>query len=189
MASPPLAVTQNDVATPNLPTIEGPCRDIKTLSRHPQGQTRSRPLIDVATSLCFPHRKAPVATQNLGHDAKPLQGIQNHVVTSNRCRDTTKANPGRDTKHLVPLATPKPHVAKPRGLLQSSQVVTSKLCRDLNLFSPCHDVKFMSRPRPTSPSLNHVVTSNCFLYLGPKISSRAHVQRCHARCCSPLHVG
>ena len=81
-------------------------------------QAMSRPQIDVATSLCSFHRNAPVATQNLGCDTKPPQGSQNHVATSNRCRDTTQATPGRDLKtgsrHRFScpapsqVATPKP---------------------------------------------------------------------------------
>ena len=87
-------------------------------------QARSRPQIDVATSLCSFHINAPVATPNLGRDTKPPQGIQNHVATSNRCRDTTLATPGRDLKtgsrHRFScpapsqVATPKPGRDPPR---------------------------------------------------------------------------
>ena len=91
-----------------------PCRDLlsaqlkpprsrpqKMGSRHQFQQARSRPQIDVATSLCFPHRKAPITTQNLGRDTRPPPCSQNHVATSNRCRDITKASPGRDLKNGV----------------------------------------------------------------------------------------
>ena len=61
-------------------------------------QARSRPQIDVATSLFSSHRNVPVATQNLDRDIKSRQGSQNHVATSNRCHDTTQATPGRDLK-------------------------------------------------------------------------------------------
>ena len=89
------------------------------LSRHAQAAyPRSRPQIDVSTSLCSSHRNALVATQNLGRDTKPPQGSQNHVATSNQCRDTTQATPSRDLKmgsrHRFSspapsqVATPKP---------------------------------------------------------------------------------
>ena len=35
-----------------------------------------------------------------------------------------------------------------------NQVATSLRCRDFRSPSLCHDMKFMSQPRPTSPSLN-----------------------------------
>ena len=81
------------------------------------------------------------------------QGNQNHVATSNRCRDTTQNAPGRDLK------TGSRHQTSCR---QSTQVATSifcrdltltrpgrdlKSCRDLKLFSPGHNMNFMSRPR------------------------------------------
>ena len=81
------------------------------------------------------------------------QGSQNHVATSNRCRDTTQNAPGCDLK------TGSQHQTSCR---QSTQVATSiscrdltltrpgrdlKSCRDLKLFSPCHNMNFMSRPR------------------------------------------
>ena len=70
-------------------------------SCHQFQQARSCPQIDVATSLCFPHRKAPVATQNLGRYTRPPPCSQNHVATSSRCRDITQASPGRDLKNYV----------------------------------------------------------------------------------------
>ena len=83
----------------DTPRQPAPGRDLKTLGRDTQfQQASSRPQIDVATSLCSFHRNAPVATQNLGRDTKPPQGSKNHVATSNRCRDTTQATPGRDLK-------------------------------------------------------------------------------------------
>ena len=73
-------------------------------------QARLRPKIDVVTSLCSSHRNVPIVTQNIGRDTKPPQGSKNHVVTSNRCRDTTKATPGRDLKtgsrHRFSFPTP-----------------------------------------------------------------------------------
>ena len=108
-----------------------PCRDLpsaqpkpprsrpqKMGSRHQFQQARSRPQIDVAPILCSSHRNARVATRNLGRDTKPPQGSQNHVVTSNRCRDTTTSVSYCDAK------TGHPH----------SQVATSFFGRDLK---PC----------------------------------------------------
>ena len=81
------------------------------------------------------------------------QGSQNHVATSNRCRDTTQNTPGRDLK------TGSRHQT---SCCQSTQVATSISCRDLTLtrpgcdlkscsdlksFSPGHQMNFMSRPR------------------------------------------
>ena len=81
------------------------------------------------------------------------QGNQNHVATSNRCRDTTQKALGRDLK------TGSRHQTSCR---QSTQVATSischdltltrpgrdlKSCRDLKLFSPSHNMNFMSRPK------------------------------------------
>ena len=81
------------------------------------------------------------------------QGSQNHVATSNRCRDTTQNTPGRDLK------TGSRHQTSCR---QSTQVATSiscrdlaltrpgrdlKSCRDLKSFSLGHHMNFMSRPR------------------------------------------
>ena len=130
-------------------------------------QARSRPQIDVATSLCSSHINAPVATQNLGRDTKPQQGSQNHVATSNRCRDTTQATPGRDLKtgsrHRFScpapsqVATPKPGRDPPGGYPMSRHqfhVATSFFPkvgfrgRDLPHCYPCRDLK------------NDVATSN-----------------------------
>ena len=81
------------------------------------------------------------------------QGSQNHVATSNRCRDTTQNALGRDLK------TGSRHQT---SCCQSTQVATSiscrdltltrpgrdlKSCRDLKFFSPGHNMNFMSRPR------------------------------------------
>ena len=75
------------------------------------------------------------------------QGNQNHVATSNRCRDTTQNTPRRDLK------TGSRHQT---SCCQSTQVARSISCRDLTLtrpgrdlksFSPGHQMNFMSRPR------------------------------------------
>ena len=101
-------------------------------------QARSRPQIDVATSLCSSHRNASVATQNLGRDTRPPQGSQNHVATSNRCRDTTENTLGRDLKtgsrHRFSCPAPS-QVATSKTRSQPSwrltYVATSISCRDL----------------------------------------------------------
>ena len=95
-------------------------------------QARSRPQIDVATSLFCSHRNALIATQNLGRDIKSQQGSQNHVATSNRCRDTTQATPGRDLKtgsrHRFSSPAPS-QVATPN---QVATLLETNLCRDIN---------------------------------------------------------
>ena len=88
---------------------------------------RSRPQIDVATSLCSSHKNAPVATQNLGRNTRPTEGSQNHVATSNRCRDTTQNTPGRDFK-----TGSRHRFSCPRQpSWRLTYVATSISCRDL----------------------------------------------------------
>ena len=98
-------------------------------------QAKSRPQIDVATSLFSSHRNAPVATQNLGRDIKSQQGSQNHVATSNWYRDTTQATPGRDLKtgsrHRFSSPAPS-QVATPN---QVTTLLEANLCRDINFMS------------------------------------------------------
>ena len=98
-------------------------------------QARSRPQIDVATSLFSSHKNSPVATQNLGRDIKSQQGSQNHVATSNRCCDTTQATPGRDLKtgSRHRFSSPAPSlVATPN---QVATLLETNLCRDINFMS------------------------------------------------------
>ena len=58
--------------------------------------------------------------------------------------------------------------------------------RDLKLSSLCRNMKFMSRPRPTSLSLNHVTTSNRCCDLGPKgVRSRTQRPCRDPLCCHP----
>ena len=72
------------------------------------------------------------------------QGSQNHVATSNRCRDTTQNTLGRDLK------TGSRHQTSYR---QSTQVATSISCRDLTMTKPgrdlksCRDLNFFFPPR------------------------------------------
>ena len=137
---------------------------------------RSRPQIDVVTSLCSFHRNNLVATQNLGRDTKPPCSSQNHVATSDRCRDTTQATPGRDLKtgsrHRFSYPAPS-QVATPKPgrdpFWRLTYVATSILCcdlvsahngisrsrrptpgRDLPHCYPCRDLKMMSRPQISS---------------------------------------
>ena len=80
------------------------------------------------------------------------QGIQNHVATSNQCRDTTQASPGRNLKmgsrhrfsYPVPslVATSLFQVATSWSF---TYVATSFPCRDLPHCRPCRDIKSMSR--------------------------------------------
>ena len=65
------------------------------------------------------------------------QGSQNHVATSNRCRDTTQNAPGRDLK-------------------KGSRHQTSSMQPE-----PCHDIKSVSRHHPglsRSRHQNHLAT-------------------------------
>ena len=82
------------------------------------------------------------------------QGNQNHVATSNRCRDTVSpAQPQARSRHQNQVAT---LLETPlcrninfmsRLRFPTSQVATSFLCRDLLETNLCRDINFMSRPR------------------------------------------
>ena len=75
------------------------------------------------------------------------QGSQNHVATSNRCRDTTQTTPCRDIKsvsrHRFSCPVPKPG----RDVLFPG--------RDLLKLRLCRDIVSMSRPPTLSPMSRH----------------------------------
>ena len=83
-----------------------------------------------------------------GHDLTSMsrhQGSQNHVATSNQCRDTTQTTPCRDIKsvsrHRFSCPVPKPG----RDVLFPGH--------DLLKFPLCRDIVSMSRP-PTLPPMS-----------------------------------
>ena len=80
------------------------------------------------------------------------QGSQNHVATSNRCRDTTQTTPCRDIKSVsrhhpgYSMSRHQIGVATPLRLLH---VATSNRCHDIVSPAqpkPGHDIKTRSRP-------------------------------------------
>ena len=126
-----------------------PCCDIKSVSRHHPCLSRSRHQNQVATfleaTLCRDinfmsrHRFCPqwafqVATPKF-HVATSLGAT--HVATSKLMSR--------------PQVAPQIQVTTLSSL---NQVATSLRCRDFKSPNLCHDMKFMSQPRPTSPSLN-----------------------------------
>ena len=160
------------VATSFLPIVELPGHDTKI-----QVAT-SHTAAHVATSKFMSrHRFCPtkanqVATPLPGRDPTPNQTRsrpQIDVATSNSPhfssgRNPTRsypAQPGRDTHfwsrpQAAPQGFPPCRNLKIQVATLSSlnQVATSLRCRDFRSPSPGHDMKFMSQPRPTSPSLN-----------------------------------
>ena len=114
--------------------VVGACRDLLPLV-HPQARSRHRS--QIATSwttkpgrdvnpmsrppFC-PTKTVQVATSKMGSRHQLPWGSQNHVGTSNWCRDTTQATPGRDHKTGSRL----PFLYQAPG-----QVATSFLGRDL----------------------------------------------------------
>ena len=118
-------------------------------------QARSRHHFQVATSwttkpgcdvnpmsrppFC-PTKTAQVAASKIGSRHQLPWCSQNHVATTNRCRDITQANPGRDTK------------TRSRPSWRLPYVVTSISCRDListhsGIFRSRHH-NSRSRPSP-----------------------------------------
>ena len=95
------------------------CRDIKSVSRHQSGHSRSRRQPHVATSL-LPNQTNQVVTSKMG---SRLQFPTGQVVTSIPCRDLLSS------------------------LTTTNQVATSLLGRDLLETNLCRDIDFMSRPR------------------------------------------
>ena len=108
----------------------------------------SRHQIGVATPL----RTIQVATSEQSLDTKPPPCSLNHVATSNRCRDTTQAYPGRDTKTRSRPSWRLPYVATLNSCRDtvSAHSGLSRLrhrnpCRDLPHCHPCRDINSMSR--------------------------------------------
>ena len=109
------------VATPIFIRQPEPCRDIKSVSRHHSGQSRSRPQNEVATLFLLP---SPKPGRNTKTRSRPFWRLT-YVATSISCRDLVYAqsgisrsrrqNPGREA----------------RDLLQPSQVATPLPGRDL----------------------------------------------------------
>ena len=105
-----------------------------------------------AQQACRAH-VARVASSGRAHAGRALvvtsmsrhQGSQNHVTTSNRCRDTTQTTPCCDIKsvsqHRFSCPVPKPG----RYVLFPG--------RDLLKFRLCRDIVSMSRP-PTLPPMS-----------------------------------
>ena len=132
------------------------------------------------------------------------QGIKNHVATSNQCRDTTQASPGRNLKtgsrhrfsYPVPsqVATSLFQVATPWSF---TYVATSFPCRDLPHCRPCRDFNSQqARSRrqfhvATSWRLTYVATSFSCHDLTPAhkgISRSRRRNPCRdLRCCHPCH--
>ena len=117
---PQVATSKLQVATSNF---NRPGRDLKLMSRPASALPTKTPL-----------------SQNLGRDTKPPQGSQNHVATSNQCRDTTQVTPGRDLqmgpRHRFSCPAPKPG----RDFIFFPG-------RDLLELHLCRDIVSMSRPR------------------------------------------
>ena len=116
------------------------CRDTPR-----QPAPRSRPHFEVATS------RQPESCRDIKSMSRH-RGSQKHVVTSNRCHDTTQNTPGRNLK------TGSRHQTSCR---QSTQVATFISCRDLMLTRPGCDLK--SCRDLESFSLGHHMN---FMYLG-----------------------
>ena len=93
------------------------------------------------------------------------QGSQNHVATSNRCRDTSQTTPCRDITSVSRHRFSCPHRCPCRdikpGLATAAHVATSYSCRDIKPTQPkqtrsrlhflvatsaCRDLQTRSRP-------------------------------------------
>ena len=154
--------TSNDVATQIFPTTGGPCHDIKTTSRRPQGHTRSRPQNGVATLFLLPSLKPGRDTKTRSRPSWRLT----YVATSFSCRDLVPAhsgisrwrrqNPGRDLPHCHPCRDLK-MMSRPQIQLAKSQpqILRSQLQKAI----PRRDLKSMSRHRFCLIRTNEVATS------------------------------
>ena len=95
--------------------------------------------------LCLlkPPRSRP---QKWGRDTKPPPCSLNHVMTSNRCRDTTQSSPGRYLKNDVATSNQlSPISATSRLHFPCRDLPCCHPCRDLPCCHPCRDLKVMSR--------------------------------------------
>ena len=138
--------------------VVGACRDLSPLPSPRQGRdiiSRSRPPFCL---LKLP-RSRP---QKWGRDTKPPPCSLNHVATSNRCRDTTQAYPGRDTKIRSRPSWRVPYVATSISCRHTCpqwafQVATPKIPIATSLAAThVATSKLMSRPQvaPQNPSYN-----------------------------------
>ena len=103
------------------------CRDTPR-----QPAPRSRPHFDVVTPR-QPESRSGWCHFDVVTPTRPL-----HVATSDRCRDTTQANPCRDIKSVSRHRFSCPAQARSRHQDQVATFLETNLCRDIN---------FMSRPR------------------------------------------
>ena len=106
-----------------------------------------------------------VATSNRCRNTKPPPCSLNPVATSNRCRDTTQAYPGRDTKTRSPPSWRLPYVATSNSCRDTvfahsglSRSRHRNPCRDLPHCHPCCDIKSMSRRRFLLTKADQVAT-------------------------------
>ena len=132
----PLSRPKTLVATPNHQRQPEPCRDIKSVSRHHSGHSRSRPQNGVATPFLLPSPKPGRDTETRSQPSWRLT----YVATSTSCRDfvpvhsviprSRRQNPSRDLPHCHPCRDLKNDVAtsNPTGQITTSnfQVATPK---------------------------------------------------------------
>ena len=121
---------QGQVATlfPSRDLLEAsPCRDIKLVSRHYLGQSRSRPPGGVATPLLLPSPKPGRDTKTR---SRPSWSFT-YVATSNSCRDLIPAHNGTSRSRCQTLGLDLPHCC------------------------PCRDIKMMSRHQAAHPRSQH----------------------------------
>ena len=121
-----------------------PCRDIKLVSRHRSGNSRSRPPNGVATPFLCP---APKPGRDIKTRSRPSWRLT-YVATSISCRDIASATvrfPGHDAKSQVATSHTTTHVA------------TSYPCRNAVSAQPkqtrsrLHFLVATSRPISTKP--------------------------------------
>ena len=143
--------------------VVGSCHDLSPLPSPRPGRDinpTSRP------PFC-PTKTAQVVTSKMGSRHQFPYGRQNHVATSNRCRDTTQANPGRDTK------------TRSRPSWRLLYVATSILCCDLvSAHSGLSRSRHQNpgRDQPLFPSQNALVaTQNLGRDIKPPQSIQNHV--------------
>ena len=85
-----VATSKIGVATPISIGHPEPCRDIKSMSRHHSGQSRSRPPNEVATPFLLP---IPKSGRNIKTRPRPSWRLL-YVATSVSCRDLVSTHSG-----------------------------------------------------------------------------------------------
>ena len=120
-----------------------PCRDIKLVSQHHSGQSRSRPPGGVATPLLCPHR-CP---------CRDIKLVSRHQAYPSHC------HPCRDIQFMSRHQAQSSHFCPCRDILFMSRHQAcsapsllrrdAKQCRDLALSGPCHAhlAPCLSRPQ------------------------------------------